>query len=187
MKQLMWSIFFAMATALGFAGCHTGTPSRIVAADLGNPAKYEVIGTLGQPLCRFMQVHAVVIDGDHAGTKRFGGAYLLDVTQIGARVLPKPVTMGFDDLSHELPSNIFERYEQYYGMKSGTIAGKEQAAMNRDYVGRKYVLKVHETAAFRTPPIDDDWGDLGPRQGAGYGCETKLVVWKIISGASIAK
>jgi len=146
--------------ALLCSGCSSFDRSLILASDLNNPKRSVVIGALGEPLCRFLVVHAIVVDGLSTRAKEYDGMCILNVTQVGNKHFKKPVKMTFIDKTGEFPN------------------------INNTYVGRELVLKVHETGSFREPPTYDDWSDLESGQGGGYSFDTYLVVWKILSASN---
>jgi hypothetical protein len=138
-----------------------------------------ILGRLGVPLGKVVEIEASVIDGSSLGTKSTDGRYLLGVTKVGATVSKDSIICDFrlcPGSDAKLANNDFSLYELKTGKEAGSLTGEEIENLKRDYVGRTYHLLVYELGTFRgipkNLPLELTWQDTG------FGFYTSLIVLK---------
>jgi hypothetical protein len=138
-----------------------------------------VIGRLGVPMGRAVEIDATIVAGRELGDKASDGTYLLRVNEVERKAI-EPVVIPFYVQSWgdaKLASNEFDLYKLKKGKKAGSLNEDQIKEIERGYVGKRVTLAVYEVGQFSGIP-----GNL-PKDAAiwqdhGYCFQTELVVMR---------
>jgi hypothetical protein len=138
----------------------------------------NVVGELGVPLGKAVEIKAEVVSGNSTRRLADSGSYLLRVMDVDGRNLTPPTLMRFEVHHHasvELPNHTWALFELKHGEKAKKLTSAQLADLEKGYVGSNVQLLVYEVGSFRGFPgqLPDDapiWQDVG------FGFYTSLTV-----------
>ncbi len=117
--------------------------------------KRPVIGELGIPFGKVVEIEATIISGSDLHTKEGQGEYLLQVSKVNGNDLKAKPIMEFryrSFLGVDLPNNEFQLKELKTGKRAGQVTSKEIAQLEKGYVGSTVKLVAYETGGFDGMP-----------------------------------
>lgn len=120
-------------------------------------ANIPVIGSIGQPLGKVVEIEVTIIDGDELRSKEYQGRYLLRVDRVTGKKLANPPIMKFHEefLSKvKLPSDSFELYEQRTGRKAESLSGEETRELQKGFINSTRKFLAYESGGFRGIPAN---------------------------------
>lgn len=128
-----------------------------------------VIGSLGHPLGKVVEIEATIIDGDETFQKQYSGRYLLRVEKVGGKPLKEPSLLTFGAAlgsNFKLPSDGFELYERKYGRRPMGLSTDAKRELQRGFVNSTVRLLAYETGSFHGIPNGlpkgyPVWADVG--------------------------
>ena len=122
---------------------------KIIDADSFNCEDTVVVGRMGVPLGKVVQIEAIVVSGDSTRMKAHAGKYLLKVLSVGTDVhLANMPVYEFSGGGEKLAPDSFSLYKMKKGKSTGTLTGDEVRELEKDYVGRGFTLLVYESGKF---------------------------------------
>jgi hypothetical protein len=118
--------------------------------------KRPVIGKLGIPLGKVVEIEGTIISGTDLHTKATEGEYLLQVSKVHGNDLKAKPIMEFryrSFLGIDVPNNEFQLKELKTGKRAAQITSKEEIEqLEKGYVGSTVKLVAYETGGFDGMP-----------------------------------
>lgn len=179
-----------------FSGSARAQTQKIINTESFSDADTVVVGRMGVPLGKVVEIEAIVVSGDSLKMKGYAGAYLLKVISVKTDTLMgKPWNKGtitlekmplyefsmhpFADGNVKLASDSFALYKIKKGKDTGTLTSDEVRELEKDYVGRKFTLLAYETGAFGGIPKEMP-EDFLSWQDTGFGFRSHLLVMRVL-------
>jgi hypothetical protein len=168
--------------------CILLTNSPLYSAEAGNDDRksisvdalndLKIIGKLGIPLGKAVEMEATIISGSDTGLKQHDGDYLLKLQSVGGKSLTAPVVMSFrgqHESSAPFPRNAFELHQQNFPKKAGIISDELLKQLEKNFVGIQVKFLGYESGRFGgvpngLPKAYPVWADTG------FGFQSELVV-----------
>lgn len=135
------------------------TPKTITVDELNS---LRVIGKLGIPLGKVVEMQATVVVGGGKDSSR----YYLKVTAVAGKPLKEPVVMRFRSLSEDIPASSFDLYKGRNGKIAESLTEEVLKPLEKDYVGSEVTFSAYEGGAFTGIP--EGLPDPGTWQGFSF-------------------
>jgi len=123
-----------------------------------------VIGDLGVPLGKVVDIEGTIISGNQFNTKGTHDRFLLQVNKVnGDELKAKPIMDFGANFGVDLPGDIWSLAELKTGKKAGDVTKKEAEQFEKAYVGTTLKLVGYETGSFsgipKLPKGIESWQD----------------------------
>lgn len=123
-----------------------------------------VIGDLGVPLGKVVEIQATIISGNQFNTMATHDRFLLQVNKVNDDELKTKPIMDFGaHFGVDLPGDVWSLAESKTGKKAAEVPRKEAEQFEKAYVGTTVKLVAYETGSFsgipKLPKEIDSWQD----------------------------
>lgn len=159
-------LFAVVAVFLFWSLAYPQQNPKVEPLSISDLKSRPVIGDLGVPLGKVVEIEATIIGGNQFNTKGTHDRFLLQVNKVNGDELKANPIMDFGSrFGVDLPSDIWSLAELKTGKKVGEVTRKEAEQLEKAYVGKKVKLVAYETGSFsgipKLPKGIESWQDHG--------------------------
>ncbi|WBV52823.1 hypothetical protein [Chryseobacterium gambrini] len=149
MKKYFLSALFFISVLISnvyFGQNHISNSSSVIKENLDYP-----FGTL-------VKLKVEIVDGTDLKLKAMEGRYLINIIEVNDIPVDKPFIMEFIDDSGEFPTEDFSLYKKLYKIEAEhDFSLDDIKKMQKDYVGKTFIVLAYETGKFVGIPNESDY------------------------------
>lgn len=113
---------------------------------------------LDYPFGTLLKLKVEIVDGTDLKLKAMEGRYLIKIKEVNDIPADKPFIMEFIDDSGEFPTEDFSLYKKLYKIEAEhDFSLDDIKKMQKDYVGKTFIVLAYETGKFVGIPNESDY------------------------------